>query len=133
MDVQNSFCIYIWHPVQKTGWFLGYASGYAIGYAAGYAIEDGSADGIGYASGYMIGDASVDEARDATVYPCGYASAHGIVSGSVNARSAPCMLTEPSMTKDFRNTTLGIGAHLVPVPCTKRARKVLRRGLVPLR
>jgi hypothetical protein len=22
MDVQNSFCTYIWHPVQQTGWFF---------------------------------------------------------------------------------------------------------------
>jgi hypothetical protein len=22
VDVQNSFCIYIWHPVQQTGWFF---------------------------------------------------------------------------------------------------------------
>ena len=53
MDLQNLFCGYIWHPVQETGWFLGYA--------IGYVSVDASVDGIGYAGGYEI--------RDVAVYP----------------------------------------------------------------
>jgi hypothetical protein len=59
VDVQNLFCTYIWHPVQESGWFLGYAIGYAsgdaavdgMGYAFGYAIEDGIGDAAVYLSG----------------------------------------------------------------------------------
>jgi hypothetical protein len=46
VDVQNSFCIYIWHPVQESRWFLGYAFGYAIGDA----LVDGIGDAVVYPS-----------------------------------------------------------------------------------
>jgi hypothetical protein len=51
VDVQNLFCIYIWHPVQESGWFLGYAIGYASGDAVVDGIVDGAVDEIGYAFG----------------------------------------------------------------------------------
>jgi hypothetical protein len=80
VDVQNSFCTYIWHPVQESGWFLGYAIGYASGDAVVDGIVDGAVDEIGYGIGdaavYLIGDAGGDKAVDSSVY--------GTVSGSVN-------------------------------------------------
>ena len=131
VDVQNSFCIYIWHPVQECGWFCVDASVDervdgkvdasvdAVVDERVDGIVDGGVDGIGYAFGYAIVDASVDEIGDAAVYPSVDAggdktvdaSVYGIVSGSVNVCvKAPCMLSP--------QCGAGLGRHRIMCSCS---------------